>query len=92
MKYLRSPTELTSFNVYLSNVSLQWTICVKYLGVLIDNRLDWSSHVQLIKRKLYASNMLFKICKFVAIYVLRWLNLGSFTVTYNIALFQGYSQ
>jgi len=88
MKYLRSPTELTSFNVYLSNVSLQWTICVKYLGVLIDNRLDWSSHVQLIKRKLYASNMLF-----VAIYVLlRWLNLGSFIVTYNIALFQGYSQ
>jgi len=42
--------------------------------VLIDSRLDWSSHVQLIKRKLlYACNMFFKIRKFVPIDILRLL-------------------
>jgi len=49
---LYSPTELTSFNVHINNVLLQGMTCVKYLGMLIDSRLDWSSHVQLIKRKL----------------------------------------
>jgi len=69
MKYLCSPTELTSFNVYINNASLQGMICAKYLGVLIDSRLDWSSHVELIKRKLlYASNMLF--LKFVNLFLL----------------------
>jgi len=52
MKHLCSPTELTSFSVYVNNVLLQGAACVKYLGVLIGSRLDWPSHVHLIKRKL----------------------------------------
>jgi len=51
-KYLCSPTELISLNVHINNVLLQGMTCVKYLRVLIDSRLYWSSHVQLIKRKL----------------------------------------
>jgi len=50
--------------------------CVKYLGVLLltDSRVDWLSHVQLIKRKLlYAYNMFFKVTKFVPIDILRLL-------------------
>jgi len=74
MKYLCSPTELTSFDVHINNVLLQGTTCVKYLGVLIDSRLDWSFHVLLIKRKLlYAYNMFFKIRKIVPIDILRLL-------------------
>jgi len=74
MKYLCSPTEMTSFNVDINNVLLQGTTWVKYLGVLIDSRLDWSSHVQLNNMTLlYAYNMFFKIRKFVLIAVLRLL-------------------
>jgi len=75
MKYLCSPTELTSFTVHINNVLLQGTACVKYLGALINSRLDWSSHVQLITRKrLYACNILFNLSKFVPIDILRLLN------------------
>lgn len=51
MKYLCSPTELTFFNVY--NVSLQATVCVKYLGVLVDSWLDWCSHIHFIKTNFF---------------------------------------
>ena len=49
-------------------------VCVKYLGVLIDSNLNWSSHVQLVRSKLSrASHLLFKIRKFVSIVVLKML-------------------
>jgi len=78
MKCLCNPTELTSFNICINNLSLQGTLYVKYRGVLIDSRLDWSSHIQLIKRKLLcASNMLYKeIRKFVPVGRLRLLCFG----------------
>ena len=60
-----------SSNVHINNVLLQGTTCVKYLGVLIDSRLDWSSHVQLIKRKLiFACNIFFKYVHFVNLFPL----------------------
>jgi len=90
VKYLCSPTELTSFNVHINNVLLQGTTCMKYLGVLIDSRLDWSSHVQLIKRKrLYACNMFFKFVNFFRLTFWDYHTSVSFIVTYNITLFPG---
>ena len=47
---------------------------MKCAGMLIDRRLDGSSHVQLIKRKLlFACDVFFKICKFDPIDILRLL-------------------
>jgi len=47
---------------------------VKYLGVLIDSNLNWSSHVQWVRTKLSrASHLLFKIRKYGPIAVLKML-------------------
>ena len=37
-----------SFQICLNHVLLSQKTCVKYLGVLTDNNLNWSSHVQLV--------------------------------------------
>ena len=63
-----------SFQVCLNDVLLSQKTCVKYLGVLIDSNLNWSSHVQLVRTKLSrASHLLFKIREFAPIAVLKML-------------------
>jgi len=67
------PLDPPRYTPEINSISLQRTIC-EVFGLVNRCRLDWSSHVQLKERKVfYASNMLFKIPKFVPIDVLRLL-------------------
>jgi len=52
-------SESCSFQIKINDSCFQRTICAKYLGVLIDSSLDWSSHVQYIKSKLVRASYLF---------------------------------
>ena len=42
-------SETCSFQIKINDSCFQRTKCAKYLGVLIDSSLDWSSHVLYIK-------------------------------------------
>jgi len=65
---------LLSFQIRLNDVLLSQQTCVKCLGVLIDSKSDWASHVNLVRTKLlHTSHLLFKIRKFVPIAVLKML-------------------
>jgi len=73
-------------------VSLSQKTCVEYLGVLIDSKLDWSSHVQLVRNKLSrAFHLLFKIQKFVPIAVLKILycTIAFYNDIYKIVICHG---
>ena len=55
------------------------TDSVKYLGVHIDSKLNWKSHVNAIARKLNrANNMLNKVRDFVNVNVLKSIYYASF--------------
>ena len=61
-----------SFQIKINDSCFQRTTCAKYLGVLIDSSLDWSSHVQHITSKLVKASFLFyKIRNVVSVDVLR---------------------
>ena len=67
-------SETCSFQIKINDSCFQRTTCAKYLGVLIDNLLDWSSHVQYIKSKLVrASYLFYKIRNVVSFDVLKML-------------------
>jgi len=40
----------TNFNVQINNHLLSRTECVKYLGVIIDDKLIWKHHITLVKK------------------------------------------
>jgi len=66
--------ETCSFQIKTNDRCFQRTTCAKYLGVLIDSSLDWSSHVQYIKSKLVKGSYLFyKIRNVVSVDVLKML-------------------
>ena len=66
--------ETYSFQIKINDSYSQRTRCTKYLGVLIDGSLDWSSHVQYIKSKLVrASYLFYKIRNVVSIDVSKTL-------------------
>ena len=48
------------FSIAMSNIVIQRTQCVTFLGLLINERLDWQEHINSCKNKitsaLYASN------------------------------------
>ena len=67
-------SETCSFQIKINGSCFQRTTCAKYLGVLIDSSLDWSSHVQYIKSKLVKGSYLFyKIRNVVSVDVLKML-------------------
>jgi len=48
-----------SFQININDSCFQRTTCAKYMGVLIDSSLDWSSHVQHIQSNLVRASYLF---------------------------------
>jgi len=46
LKNTSNLSETCSFQIKINDSCFQRTTCEKYLGVLIDSSLDWSSHVQ----------------------------------------------
>jgi len=57
--YRPHQTSPFSFHIHLNDVTLS-TPCIKYIGVLIDSKLDWSSHVQLVRTKVLHASHLFQ--------------------------------
>ena len=41
----------TNFKAQINNHLLSRTECVKYLGVIIDDKLIWKAHITLIKKR-----------------------------------------
>ena len=71
---LSNLSETCSFQIKINDSCFQRTKCAKYLGVLIDSSLDWSSHFQYIKSKLVRASYLFhKIRNVVPVDVLKML-------------------
>jgi len=91
-KYLRNADKQVitqSFRILLNNVWLNQKICVKYTGILIDSKLDWSSHVRLVRTKLSSAlYLLFKFWKFVSIDILSY-GIALLIFIYNTLLCDG---
>jgi len=51
----------TNFNVQINNHLLSRTECVKYLGVIIDDKLIWKLHTTLVKKQVSKASGI--ICK-----------------------------
>jgi len=67
-------SETCSFQIKINDSCFQRKTCAKYLEILIDSSLDWSSHVQYIKSKLVrASHLFYKIRNVVLVDVLKML-------------------
>src|SRR5437867_5112353 len=45
-------TSIDNINIYIGKVQIQYTTCCKYLGILIDHKLDWQEHIDFIYKKL----------------------------------------
>ena len=45
------------FPLYLNNTRIEWQPEVKYLGVIIDNKLKWKSHLDYIYKKKPSNNI-----------------------------------
>jgi len=57
----KAEEEKRNFKIHISNV-LHRKTSVKYVGVLLDESLNWTSHVKYLKSKLsFASSMIYKI-------------------------------
>ena len=68
----KAEEEKRNFKIHINNVVLRRKTSVKYLGVLLDESLNWTSHVKCLKSKLlFASSMIYKIRNFVPINALR---------------------
>ena len=42
---------ITNFKIYISNNAIDRSINTKFLGVIIDNKLNWAAHILYIKIK-----------------------------------------
>jgi len=68
----KAEEEKRSFKIHINNVLIHWKTSVKYLGVLLDECLNWTFHVKYLKSKLsFASSMIYKIRNFVPTNALR---------------------
>ena len=47
-----SKIDLSNYNVYMNNVRLSRTNCVKYLGVMLDDGLSWKYHIDNLCNKI----------------------------------------
>src|SRR6267154_373085 len=45
-------TSVENINIYLGNFQIKYTTFCKYLGILIDHKLDWQDHIDFIYKKL----------------------------------------
>ena len=58
----KAEEEKRNFKIHINNVVLHRKTFVKYIGVLLDESLKWTSHVKYLKSKLsFASSMIYKI-------------------------------
>ena len=48
----RKNNQLTDFDVKINDKTIMRTACVKYLGVFIDDKLNWSNHIAYLENKL----------------------------------------
>ena len=53
--------ESSNLNIYLNDVLLNKSRVVKYLGIIIDEKLSWSDHIESLEKKLSTACAL--ICK-----------------------------
>jgi len=64
----KAEEEKKNFKIYINNVVLHRKTSVKHLGVLLDESLNWTSHVKYLTSKLtFDSSMIYKIRNFVPI-------------------------
>ena len=56
---------ITNFKIYISNNAIDRSINTKFLGVIIDNKLNWAAHILYIKNKISKSiGIIYKIRNF----------------------------
>jgi len=68
----KAEEEKRNFKIHINNVVLHRKSSVKYLGVLLDESLNWTSHVKSLKSRLsFASSMIYKIRNFVPVNAIR---------------------
>ena len=57
---------ITNFKIYISNNAIDRSINTKFLGVIIDNKLNWAAHILYIKNKISKSiGIIYKIRHFL---------------------------
>ena len=54
---------VTNLNIIINNIKLALVSETTFLGVVIDNKLSWKSHVTYISRKISKSIAILKLCK-----------------------------
>jgi len=63
-----------SINIFCSEQTLSQVDSVKYLGILIDSKLTWTSHLENLGKKVASgTSVLFKLQPFADVHLLRIL-------------------
>jgi len=71
----------TNFNVQINNHLLSRTACVKYLGVIIDDKLIWKPHITLVKKQVSKASGI--ICKLRHYLPFRSLKTVYYSIVYS---------
>jgi len=71
----------TNFNVQINNHLLSRTECVKYFGVIIDDRLIWEPHITLAKKNVSKASGI--ICKLRHYIPFRSLKTVYYSIVYS---------
>ena len=73
MMFHRTTVKLiTNFKIDISNNVIGRSMSTKFLGVIIDSKLNWAVHILYIKNKIYISiGIIFKIINFLDKHSLR---------------------
>jgi len=85
LKNTDNQTAPLSFQIRLNYVVMSQEACVKYLSVLSDSKLDWSSQVQLVRIKLSRASYYLKSDKSFLLQFSKSYNRVSFLFIYNTA-------
>jgi hypothetical protein len=76
----RRKTPITNFSITLNGFQIERKEEVKYLGVIIDHRLSWKSHISYVRKKL--SKCLWAVCKIRPFANLETLKLIYYSLAY----------
>ena len=75
----RKCLDASKFSLYINNVNIKRSDCIKYLGVFLDEHLSWKNQVQKLNNKLSKiCELIFKLRHYVPLATLKLIYYSMF--------------
>ena len=79
----KKPLHDSNFSVLINQNLIEKSECVKYLGVHLDNKLSWRTHIDKICKKVSkVCRRIYKLCRYL---LLKLFTFPYFTLIFNIS-------